>query len=76
MANPNIYQVLVDTGKDYANWVQEAPNPSSAIKKVLSKVNYGKSPNWTHFDVGATLLVKNMTYAEYRAKHPATEKAK
>jgi hypothetical protein len=39
----NIYKVIVDAGKDYEVWTQAAPNPSSAIQKVLRRVKHGKS---------------------------------
>lgn len=69
MATPNIYKVYVDTtDDDVAVWTMEATCPASAIKKVLSRVSFGKSAKMESFEISAELEVRNMTYAEYKSR--------
>jgi hypothetical protein len=64
----NIYKVYVDTTEgDVAVWTQEATCPASAIKRVLSRVSYGKSAKIKNFEVSAELVARNTTYAQYKA---------
>lgn len=68
----NIYKVYIDTtDDDVAVWTMEAPNPASAIKKVMSRVSYGKSAKMENFEVSAELVARNTTYAQYKAAQPA-----
>ena len=69
MATANIYKVYVDTtDDDVAVWTMEATSPASAIKKVLSRVSFGKSAKMENFEISAELEVRNMTYAEYKSR--------
>ena len=72
----NIYKVIVDAEKDYETWMQEAPNPSSAIRRVLGKVKYGKSAKWQKFDIAAELVAENTTYTQYKAARQGTQPTK